>query len=235
MQCGDVRIEGIEPHAKIERHFSDGPLILSVESELPLLHLIDVGRREVRHRLRDGVAKRVAHIMVDKSLADAPRLHQREPGLESMRTGDIGHSKPLVDLAELLGSPGHGGSKTRASGAVPVIPRELQDRIVVIGPAGQKVANSPNHRRPTSLEQEAVGGRQVPTGLQPVVGLIQVSPGCFRRSERILYCPETVAVAFGDVTEVELVLLRHLPRRPQAGLPVVVLCVGGPAEIGLVE
>ena len=235
VQFGDVRVEVIEPHAKIERHFSDGPLILSVESELSLLHLIDVGRREVCDRLGHRVPKRVAQIVVDKSLAHPPRLHQGEPSLESMRTRDIGHSQPLVELAELLGSPGHGGSKTRASGAVPVIPRELQDRVVVIGPARQKVANSPNHRRPTSLEQEAVGGRQVPAGLQPVVGLIQVSPGCFRRSERILYGPEAVAVAFSNVSEVQLVPLRHLPRRAQAGLPVVVLCVGRPAEIGLVE
>ena len=98
----DVAVEVVVPKAVIERQALDRPLILEVDSQIPIAVLPEIRRRILRDLIRDAVVEPVIHVAVRFRAEILDRLLELEPCLEVMGPGDVGQGKALGEAGNVL-------------------------------------------------------------------------------------------------------------------------------------
>ncbi len=226
----DVAVEVVEPRAVVEREPTDRPLILEVEAHVgPGAIDRAVRRRVLRDRRRHAVAERIVHVALHVGDDVGHGLLDLRAELVRVRTGDVRDREALrTAIGRALGRVGRGG-------VVPEVVRQLEDRDVRRLDAGiEERRPVRDGQRAAGLEEQLRRDRRAPVGLIESGRTEMERNACFgRAAERADGPAEAVIRDVGE--EVELVLLRRLPRDAHRFRFVPLRAVRRVREIGRVD
>ena len=243
---GPVKV--VVPHAEVQRQLPDRPLILREEAEVPRatqsLEWYGPDRdrlgRRAPERVRPGAVDLV-RVVGFVRFAFAV-LVEVESCLEGMRAGDVGDGEPLMVLPVMLFPVTSGMRQRQSARAVSEVCCKIRDlnsvRSDALFPSGGIVEHV---RRRARLNQQPARGAIRPRDERQVVEQVIVSPHGLGSREnaavrlRFEQRPETTAIGLRLIGAHDLMLRAGLPRQSETVVPVVIVGIGRPTQIGLVQ